>query len=72
MFIKQKFKKLHYFICIKCNLQTFVDFNVGFRKDVKRERKKEQKEIDVIDDDDDDVMFCGKYPLHPRERLKRF
>lgn len=53
-------------------MQTFVDFNVGFRKDVMRERKKEKKEIDVIDDDDDDVMLCGKYPLHPRERLKRF
>ena len=53
-------------------MQTFVDFNVGFRKDVMRERKKEQKEIDVIDDDDDDVMVCDKYPLHPRERLKRF
>ena len=58
-------------------MQTLVNFNVAFLKEfalaVIRESEKEETEIvDVSDDDDDDVMFCGKYPLHPRERLKRY
>ena len=59
-------------------MRRFVDFNIAFHKESKlaviQETKKEQKETDVSDDDDDDnedAMFCSKYLLHPRKRLKR-
>lgn len=76
-FLTENQKRIYFFTYSKCNLQRFVDFNIAFHKESKlaviQERKKEQKETDVSDDDDDDedAMFCSKYLLHPRKRLKR-
>ena len=75
-FLKENQKRLYFFTWVKYNLQTFLDFNVAFCKEFVlaaiREREKEQKEIvDASDDDNENIVFCGKYPFHPHEKLKR-
>ena len=71
------------FRCTKCNNLTFVDdFDVAFSKGCVLKiinANKKEHELTVISDNDDDVndnddevVFNGKFLIHPCDRLKRF
>ena len=72
--------QFHLFRCTKCNILTYVDFDVAFFKDCILElinllKKEKGHEVVVVSDyesDSDDVLFIGKFPIHPSDRLQPF
>lgn len=76
-------KWLNWLLCsnAKYNILTYVDFEVAFSKKCilglinLLKKKKKKDEVVVISDnknDNDEAIFIGKFPIHPRDRLRRF
>ena len=74
-------ERLYSFTCIKCNFQTCINFDIAFCKEsilaVIQGTEKEQKTslmlmMMTMMAMTMTMIFFGKYPLHQREKPKRF